>query len=181
MRLKIFFKENGKKITDGWFQFVCETYQSEASIFFSNKKNFFANPVGNTIKIALTSLFDELVSEDDSDIKKIRSVIDPIVRIRAVQNFSASESVSFILFPKKFARKEFEKETSHENIKDLLAIESKIDKFLLVAFDAYAECREKLNKIKANEIKKGTYRAFERAGLLCKDNTTLAERELGGI
>ena len=42
----------------------------------------------------------------------------------------------------------------------------KIDRLLLLAFDIYMECREKIYDLKANEEKNKVFKAFKRAGLI---------------
>ena len=52
-----------------------------------------------------------------------------------------------------------------ELLDELLALESKIDEFSLIAFNIYSECKGKIHELRANEINR-TFKAFERAGLV---------------
>jgi hypothetical protein len=59
------------------------------------------------------------------------------------------------------------KEITEEQIADeFLLFESRIDELVLIAFNLYTQCREKIYELKANEMKNRTFRAFERAGLV---------------
>jgi hypothetical protein len=43
---------------------------------------------------------------------------------------------------------------------------SKIDEIVLIAFNLYVQCKEKVYELKANELKNRTLKAFERAGII---------------
>ncbi|MBW1615025.1 MAG: RsbRD N-terminal domain-containing protein [Deltaproteobacteria bacterium] len=172
MDLINFLKENKENILKKWFKHISETYHNDTSHFLINKKDPFANPVGGAIIKGLSAILDVICGEADK--KDISPFIDPVIRIRAIQNFSPSESTAFILFLKDVVRERFYKESSKENFIDrLLEIETRIDEIVFIAFDIYAECREKINDIKANELKDRTYKAFERAGLVDKTDKVL--------
>jgi hypothetical protein len=97
----------------------------------------------------------------------ITSYLDPIIRIRAVQNFTPSQATAFILFLKKALRANLAKELRDiRNAEELFEFESKIDQLSLMAFDIYMQCREKIYQISANETKNRTFKALERAGLV---------------
>ena len=148
-----------------WFALVIGTYPSDTAKFLKSQKDPFANPVGRTISRGLEALFDELLK--GMDYETITSFLDPIIRIRAVQNFSPSQAIGFIFSLKNVIRESLSKEIAEEQIaKDLLLFELKIDELSLIAFNLYMQCREKIYKLKANEMKDRTFRAFERAGLV---------------
>jgi hypothetical protein len=101
------------------------------------------------------------------DPQRINSYLDPIIRIRAVQNFTPSQAVAFILYLKEALRMSLTKELRDiRNVTEFSELESKIDRLSLMAFDIYMQCREKIYQLSANEMKNRTFRAFERAGLV---------------
>ena len=101
------------------------------------------------------------------DHEVLKSFIDPIIRMRAVQGFSPSEAVSFIFSLKAVIRKMYAKKIQEDEFaRALLAFESKIDTLSLISFDIYNACREKIYDIKANEVRNRAYRAFKRANLV---------------
>ena len=51
---------------------------------------------------------------------------------------------------------------------ELTSFESQIDALALLSFDIYVKCRERIFEIKANEMKKMTYRLLKRANLICE-------------
>ena len=152
-----------------WFERVVNTYPIDTAQFLKSQADPFANPVGRTIYQGLVALFDELLKEMDHNV--MRSLLDPIIRIRAVQNFSPSQATSFIFFLKNVVRDNIrdnlkEEDFQAQHFSELLLFESKIDELSLIAFNIYMNCREKIYELKANEMKNRTFRAFERAGLV---------------
>jgi hypothetical protein len=112
-------------------------------------------------------LFKELLKAKEMDHEILTSLLDPIIRIRAIQNFSPGQAISFIFLLKKAIRENIKKEASEEQLfNELLLFESKIDQLVMIAFNLYMECKEKIYDLKANEMRNTTYKAFKRAGLV---------------
>jgi hypothetical protein len=104
------------------------------------------------------------------DLQVINAYLDPIIRIRAVQNFSPSQATSFILSLKKALRVSLAKELRDiRYAAEFFEFESKIDQLSLMAFDIYMQCKEKIYQIGANETRNRTLKAFERAGLISEN------------
>ena len=165
MGLKDLSAQQKASVIKKWFAILIETYPADTVQFLKNQQDPFANPVGRTILRSLEPLFDELLGGMDH--KKLASFLDPIIRIRAVQNFSPQQAVGFVFDLKKVIRAKLHKEiNAAEVINELLIFESRIDELGLVAFNLYMQCREKIYELKANEMRNRTFRAFERAGLV---------------
>ena len=169
MRLNTLLAQRKTAIVKKWFAATVKTYPPDTAKFLKSQKDPFANPVGRTIYQGLLALFDELLKETDHNV--MQSLLDPIIRIRAIQNFSPSQATSFIFFLKNVIRDNIRDNLKEEDFKgqlfrELLLFESKIDELSLIAFNIYNQCREKIYELKANEMKNRTFRAFERAGLV---------------
>ncbi|MGD1973851.1 MAG: RsbRD N-terminal domain-containing protein [Desulfobacterales bacterium] len=148
-----------------WFDLTAQTYATDTAEFLKSKTDPFANPVGVSMLSSLDGLLDQLIH--DMDPQRINSYLDPIIRIRAVQNFTPSQAVAFILYLKEALRMSLTKELRDiRNVTEFSELESKIDRLSLMAFDIYMQCREKIYQLSANEMKNRTFRAFERAGLV---------------
>jgi hypothetical protein len=152
-------------IVKKWFDLTAQTYAPDTAEFLKSKTDPFANPVGGSILNGLNVLLDQLIHDMDPQI--INSYLDPIIRIRAVQNFTPSQATAFILSLKKALRANLAKELRDiRYTEELFKFESKIDQLSLMAFDIYMQCREKIYQISANETRNRTFKAFERAGLI---------------
>ena len=155
-------------ILKSWMDAAINSYAPDTAAFLKGQKDPFSNPVGGTTLKGLQVLLDQLLSGMDPEI--INSHLDPIIRIRAVQNFTPSQATAFILTLKTVLKNTFKKELQDSQVcLDFLEFESKIDQLSLLAFDIFMQCKEKIYHIKANENRSRTFRAFERAGLIAED------------
>lgn len=163
-QLKKLLGEKKAVIVKQWFEQVIDTYPADTSLFLKKQKDPFANPVGNTTLEGLNGLFDELLGHTP-DYAKMISLLDPIIRIRAVQDFTPSKAAGFIFFLKEIIKGHADI-SEYDMLREVLVFESKIDELGLLGFDIYMKCRETLMELRANEMKNRTFRAFERAGLV---------------
>jgi hypothetical protein len=140
-------------IVNEWLTHTLQTYPEHTSKFLSKEKDPFRNPVGHTLRETLSALFDRLV--EDTDAATLSRLLDPIVRIRAVQDFSAGQAVGFIFLLKQVIREAMGDET-HRGLsaEGLAALEARIDEMILLAFDLFMKCREQIYEIKVSEVKR---------------------------
>ena len=163
--LKGLIQKKKSEIIRNWFEATIQTYAPDTAQFYKGQQDQFGNPVGSITSNGIAFLLDQLL--DTWDPEAIKSYLDPIVRIRAIQDFSPSKATGFILLLKKILRENLAKELqNNDNALQLLAFESKIDRLCLLAFDLYMDCKEKIFELSANETRNRTLRAFERAGLI---------------
>lgn len=167
MRLEDLLAQRKNEIIKDWFDQVVETYPADTAAFLKGREDSFANPVGSTIYKSLKLLYTELLKGIDRSV--IPPILDPIIRIRAVQDFTPSKAVGFIFCLKKVVQNHLNEKIKHSTFENELRLfEEKIDELSLIAFDLYMVCREKIYQLKANEVKNRTFKAFERAGLVCE-------------
>jgi hypothetical protein len=153
MNLGDLLNEKRSKIVEVWFQRIAETYPHESAQFLRAKGDRFANPLGSTIRSALGPLFDEFLGGEDTD--RVSSLLDDIIRIRAVQEFAPSAAVGVVHMLKQVVRDEFAREIKEGDFSEELAtFEGKIDQSVLLAFDVYMSCRERLWQVKMNDFMK---------------------------
>jgi len=165
MNLINLLSEKKSLILKRWFEEILENYPVDSSNFLKTQKNRFANPIGCTISQAIEDLFDELLHDIYSD--KCISKLDDIIRIKAVQEFTPSQAVSFIFLLKKIIREEMGHDIKKNHLSDeLQSFESNIDKIALLSFDIYMKCREKIFEIRVNEVRNMTNRLLKMANLV---------------
>jgi hypothetical protein len=166
MNLNQYLIEKKSAILKKWFDVVVETYPNETSSFLKKQKAQFTNPVGYTLSEGLEHLFDSLLHGMLPD--TVSRFLDSIVRLRAIQDFSPSEAVTFIFRLKNVVRQELGSELLQQQalIEELSAFESSVDDLALYAFDLYMKCREKIYELKANEAKNMTFRLLQQARLI---------------
>ena len=163
--LKGLIQKKKGEIIRNWFEATIQTYAPDTAQFYKGQSDQFGNPVGSITAKGIAFLLDQLL--ETWDVEAVKSYLDPIMRIRAIQDFSPSQATGFILLLKKILRENLASELQNDaNALQLLEFESKIDQLCLLAFDLYMDCKEKIYEISANEARNRTLRAFERAGLI---------------
>ncbi|HQO33805.1 MAG TPA: RsbRD N-terminal domain-containing protein [bacterium] len=161
MELKILLKQNKAAILTRWSRMIQDTYAAETACFLSGERDQFANPVGFLISAGIEELFDALLTDDQPD--RIPSTMVDLIRIRAVQEFTPAQAVGFLFLLKTAIREESGRELRQQDLEDLLfALEHRIDTLVLLAFNLFMECREKVYDLKAREIKRQTFMLLER-------------------
>jgi hypothetical protein len=129
MNIETLLVEKKKVIVQKWIDQVLDSYGSPE--FFKKQKDRFANPIGSTVSDGLLKLYSVLA--ENRDIEEASKPLEDIIKIRAVQDFTPSIAVSFVYLLKK----------------------TRVDKAALMAFDFYMDCRERLHKIRVNEVLSG--------------------------
>jgi len=148
------------KIIKRWQDAIIASYPKDSQGFFKRTKSQFANPVGSIVAKEIETLFDEVVKGDNAD--RIASSLDTIIRVRAVQDFSPSQAVAFVLQLKDIIKEEL----GNGHSPDMHALDRQIDGILLMAFDVYSKCRQEIYEIRVHEVKNQVGKLLERANLI---------------
>jgi hypothetical protein len=169
---------NRNVIAKKWFDLTIQTYHPDTAKFIKGKSDAFANPVGSVTSNGLKVLLDQLLGEFNHE--TLTSSLDPIIRIRAVQDFSPSQAIAFIPGLKSIIRESLSGEAENpQHFKGLSDIDARIDQLFLIAVDIYVQCREKIFEISANEVRNRTFRAFKRAGLIKEESSERVVKKNG--
>ncbi|MGD9365748.1 MAG: RsbRD N-terminal domain-containing protein [Desulfobacteraceae bacterium] len=152
-------------IVKQWFDRLMATYPADTAQFLRSQKDAFANPVGRNSLKSLEHILDHILT--DFNPKTAKPIIDPIIRIRAIQDFTPSKAVRFVFDLKDIVRNIAAADPDDRQSQRILAdLDHRIDDLGLLAFDIYMQCREKIYDLKANEMRARTLSAFNRAGLI---------------
>lgn len=165
MSLDKLLLQHKKIVLQTWLDLLLSTYPPETVRMFKKETDQFANPVGHTFSAALGEILDEFLRGDSPE--KLAPLLDRIIRIRAVQEFSPSQALAFIFSLKKIAA-EIQTEAGEDpRARDhMSAFEAKVDELALLAFDVYMRCRENLFDVRMKEVKDRTYRLLRRAEII---------------
>lgn len=150
---KKILEEKKSFILEAWFQTMVKTYPTEVQGFLQKKEDTFTNPIGSTIYDSLAAILEEIIQ--DKNLHRTKKSIEEIIHLRAVQNFSPSQAISFLPTLKQIIRKEL----SATNLvgdyqKEYDNFSLFIDELTMQAFDIYMGCREKIFKLKVKEIQR---------------------------
>ncbi len=165
MDFKQLLQKHKRAILNQWFDLLAESYPSDTATFIKSQKDPFHNPVGDAARKGLEAIYDGIV--ESADPETFTAFLDPIIRIRAIQNFSPAQAVSFILQLKPLLQHHFEKDLTDSRLhREYDQVATRIDNLCLLAFNLYMQCRETLYQIQADEIRNRTFKVLKRSGLL---------------
>lgn len=158
-----FLLERKNSILARWYRLILSTYPPESSSFINS-----APATVNLARLILSSaaegLYDELTG--DMDERGVVSSLEDLIRLRAVQDFTASGAVAFVFLLKQAILGEIE----DMDFPPLPALElddvaSKIDRMALIAFDEYVHCRERMRELREKESRRRNFRADKNPGM----------------
>ncbi len=148
-----FLSDRRKAILKRWADLIFDAYPADSAGFFKNEKDKFRNPVGTTILHEISCLYDQLLGE--MELNAVKTSLDKIIRIRSVQEFSASQATGFVFLLKNAIESEVNGINDQPKIQNQIQeLYFRIDRLVLYAFDIYMDCREKINRIRIDEVKK---------------------------
>ena len=145
--MQSFPEQEKHSIAQEWLERTAATYPQQTARLLLREKDAFRNPVGHALRKELPVLTAELLGGMDQ--VRLSTAHESIVRIRAVQDFSASESVSFVFLLKGILRERWAGRDQER-----AAVEARIDAAALMAFDLYMKCREKIYQLMADEARR---------------------------
>ncbi|MHC4675494.1 MAG: RsbRD N-terminal domain-containing protein [Planctomycetota bacterium] len=153
MTLGQLLQENKDAIVQKWLDDVLASYPGDSSALFGRQKDPFTNPVGHSLRVGTRGIFEALL--DGMDSEKIRQYLRQIVKIRAIQNFAASDAVYFVFQLKQAIRAQLGQAIREPQFcSELTKLEEQIDRIALEAFDVFVKCREQVCELRVNEVKR---------------------------
>ncbi len=163
MTLRDLLHKNRSAIVGRWQAYALAAYAPEAAKFFGKRRDRFANPVGHALRAGTEGIFARLL--DGMDAEDVCGHLDQIVKMRAIQELSPSQAISFVFSLKSAIRDEIGRELLEPRLASELAeVDAQIDQVALFAFDIYTRCREKVVDLRINEIKRSAAAAMQRLG-----------------
>jgi len=176
MELVELLTKNRPAIVKGWLERTLRTYPSDATAFFAKNDDRFTNPVGRTLAVGIEALFDALVDGDDPE--RLCSHLDPIMQLRAVQEFTPARAVSFVFMLKDTVREVLDRELGNPGpAAGLHELDTRIDQLALFAFDIYCRHRQRMYEIRVEEIKRRVYSLMKRSDMFELDPDDDPERD----
>ncbi|MBT4510603.1 MAG: RsbRD N-terminal domain-containing protein [Chloroflexi bacterium] len=139
-------------IAGKWLELIADSYPAGVKILADKDK--FTNPVGYILSSEIEVLYDEFV-HDQIDSERATIALEEIIRSKAVQDRTPGQSVSFVFLLKDVIRAELKSQVKNKEFAaELAKLEERIDNLACQAFNVYTGCRERINQIRTNEIKR---------------------------
>lgn len=136
--------QHREAIVAEWVARTIASYPEQTGRFLLQEKDRFRNPVGYLLREGLPALFDELNGEWRR--QSVEGILEPLIRLRAVQDFTAGQAVGFIFLLKQVLRE--------HGVAPGEQVFERIDQLALLAFDLFMKCREETYEIRAREAQR---------------------------
>jgi hypothetical protein len=146
-------QERRDAIVQRWQEAVLSAYPADAAALFRSQQDPFANPLGHSVREGTRGVFQTIL--DGMDREKLRAHLDQLIRIRAVQQLTPTEALSFVFSLRSIVREvipEAEADTRHRD--GLTSFDGKVDGVAMAAFEVYAAMREEVSQLRVNEVKR---------------------------
>lgn len=151
-QLEGILKHKKKAIVGKWLELVADLYPAGSKLLVDKDK--FTNPVGYVLSSEIEVLYDEFL-HDRIDSERAIIALEEIIRSRAVQDRTPGESIRFVFLLKDVVRNELKSGIKNKELAgELLMLETRVDNLACQAFNVYTGCRERVNQIRLNEIKR---------------------------
>lgn len=146
-------EERKDTIVERWVDAVLAAYPPESAALFQMQQDPFANPLGHSVREGTRGIFQTIL--DGMDQEDLRTHLDKIVRIRAVQQFTPSQALSFVFSLRSIVREVIpEGEVDARLREGLTELDARIDEVALAAFELYAARREEVSQLRISEVKR---------------------------
>jgi hypothetical protein len=150
MELRSLLKKEKAVILKKWLAAIFDTYPAGTANFIQGEGDMFANPVGYTISYGAGQLLDGLIRGEDP--RALQGCLEKIIRIRAVQDFTPSQAVGFMIDLKTVIRGEaIGGVTKYGLLDELDALEMKIDRLASLSVEQYASIKDQIRELAAKE------------------------------
>jgi len=167
MTLQEMLLEHRPTILERWLDSIIESYPAETAKFLKRESDRFLNPVAYEFREGIRDIYDALTRGAETE--KLFPLLDRVIRIRAVQDLSASHAVGFVFSLKRVLREDLAAACDRNGLaKELEEFDSRIDGLALVCFDVYTKRREKLYELKVKEMRTRLSGLLRMAGLVAE-------------
>lgn len=156
-QLEEFLERNKKSILNKWLTLILEDYPPETRRSWKIPRDPFANPIGSAFSRGTEGMWEGL--RKGLEPKDLAAFLDPMIHIRAIQDFSPSQAIGFVWGLKKIIREELKRDGGRGiPQEELWEMENRIDALGLMALDQYVLCRGKIYEIQLKELRSRTLR-----------------------
>lgn len=156
---------NEKAIAKRWTELVFGTYPQETTRLLAGQRDPFANPVGQMLRESVGPLMRALI-EDQPD-QECLSVLGNLMRVRSVQDLSASRAVGIIPLFRTAILEESGEELDRASLIDLV---ERVERLTMAAFDVFVKCREQLYEVRSHESARLQASLLKRAEQILAEN-----------
>ena len=150
MTLKDLIAENKTVILQRWFDRLLEDYPPETQALFRENRSPYSNPIGFTLRRGMEGILEGFLTPAAA--AEARAVLEPVMRVRAVENLPSPQGGKFILPLREIIGEILEEAEIKEILeREWLDLNSQISRLALLGMNLYSECREKVHRLRMKE------------------------------
>ena len=154
MALRDLLVERQAALVERWRDAILGQYGEQTAARWRRERDPFANPVGHALSTGLPEILGAVASEGEPGAGAL-TALEAIVRIRSVQDLSPSRAVGFVALLRDVIRAELGAEIEGgAHAEGLAAVDARIERLVLVAFDTYVDVREQVFRLRQEELKR---------------------------
>jgi len=140
-------------ILERWLAAIYDTYPADTARFLEREKDQFSNPVGYNSSANACHILEGLIRGEEG--ATLSSFLEGIIRIRAVQDFTPTQAVSFVSSLKTIIADQLEPEIRRHNLwSEWEELQASIDNLTFMAYEIHAKMKQKIQHIRMKEIEK---------------------------
>ena len=171
-------------LIERWVGFFFASYPLDSKGFMRTNRDRFANPVGETTRLAAAVLYDA-VAGNETDADTVKKALHDLVWVRAIQDMQPSKAVGVLYMLKPLLRShilpECVKASSSSVLDAYLQMESRIDTLAMMALDMYSEARERVFRVRVEEVKRSQSQVIRLAKLRREQEDPAPETDNRGV
>ncbi len=136
-----------RRFVQAWLAGTLRTYPDQTGRFLREERDPFRNPVGSTFRAAFETLAEELLGGFDRT--RVAAAVDSVVRVRAVQDFTAAEAVAFVALARDAVRAAAAGDRAACDL-----VEARLGELAHLAEASLGACREQIREIGARAARR---------------------------
>jgi len=148
-------------IAKRWVELASATYPRETTLFLKGERDPFANPVGKMLRDASRPLVLAL-SEDRADLEFLEGLVE-LIRLRSVQDMTAAQAVGIVPLLRSAVTEVVGDRIDAAGDGAVEELGKRIERLMLVSFDAFVISRERLYEIRMAERERHSASFLRRA------------------
>ena len=103
------------------------------------------------------------------DPDQMQPLLDRIIRVMALRDFSPSQSLRFIPALKIILGEVTARDVKKKGLgEEMAVVDAMVDELLFLGFDIYAACRDKLGEIRLKDEQRRIHTLLRRARIICE-------------
>jgi len=151
MELHRLLEKKKPVILEKWLAAIYDTYPADTARFLEREMDMFSNPVGYNSSANACHILEGLTRGEEE--ATMSSFLEEIIRIRAVQDFTPDQAVSFVSRLKTVIADQLEPEIRRYNLwSEWEGLQASIDNLKLMAYEIHAKMKQKIQHIRMKEL-----------------------------